>query len=96
MNTGFLSGVSEITADVGNVGVMDITGETTAGGSGVLGSVGERGTVSNLSFCGATSTSGSIMTYSSAISSDGVGFNRAVGSIPRVVNSGRNVHRTKN
>ena len=31
------------------------------------------------------------MTYSSAISSDVVGFNCAVGSIPRVVNSGGNV-----
>ena len=91
MNSGFLSGVSGITADVGNVGIIDITRETTTGGSGVLGSVGDRGMVSNPSFCGATSTSGGIMTYSSALSRDVVGFNRAVGSIPRVVNSEGNV-----
>ena len=70
MNTGFLSGVSGITADVGNVSDMDINRETTTGGSGVLGSVGDRGMVNDPSFCGATSTSGGIMTYSSAISSD--------------------------
>ena len=56
MNTGFQSGVSGITADVGNVGVMDITRETTTVGSGVIDSVGDRGMVSNPSFCGATST----------------------------------------
>ena len=79
-NTGFLSCVSGITADVGKVGIMDNARETATWGSGVLGSVAVRGMVSNPSFCGATSTSGSIMTYSRAISSDVVGFNRAVGS----------------
>ena len=71
--------MSGITADVGNVvGVVDITRETTAGGSGVLGSDGDRGMMSDPSLCSATSTSGGIMTYSSAISSDVVGFNHAV------------------